>query len=206
MIDIAASLEDSKHQDAEGCCKTIPDLARYRIVLERVKPRCIVELGTFSGKSALWFANEADCPVITVDTHGQVALAERAAAHGRIVWLNGSSTDQGIIDQITGFVYGCGTIDGQPQAFVVLDSDHSAPHVLRELNAYARLVPVGGYIIVEDGLLRWMDPAQQAYYDGNPLDAIEQWLPEHPEFENDEDLEGMYPSSQFPGGWLRRLR
>ncbi len=206
MKDLAASLEASRRQHAEGCVKTWEDLARYQIALERADPKVVVELGTFSGKSAVWLAEQARCPVVTVDVNPQVDVATLAEGRDRgVVWLRGGSTDPEIVSYVTGFAHGCGAPGGQARAFVVLDSDHSGPHVRRELDAYWRLVPPGGYMVVEDGLLRWMDPAERAHYDGDPLDALEAWLPEHPDFEPDRELEDLYPTTQFPSGWLRRL-
>ena len=86
---------------------------------------------------------------------------------------------------------------------VVLDSDHSRDHVLKELEAWAPVVTVGSCLIVEDTNLS-----------GNPIDkqgkpgpgeAIKEWLPQHPEFIRDGKLEKFFLTSN-PGGWLRRIR
>jgi cephalosporin hydroxylase len=81
-----------------------------------------------------------------------------------------------------------------------LDSDHSAEHVARELDAYAPLVTPGHYLVVQDTYLGlYLD----GDYAGGPLGAVEAFLTEHPEFEID-----MHPQrwliTQNPFGWLKR--
>lgn len=218
MIDIAASVDATTRQHAEGCVKISEDLDRYRRVIEDVNPTVIVECGTFSGKSALWFALYSDAKVITVDCTDNVDPDTATALDElEVVRLSGSSVDPAIVAQIHDLAcrdYGFGHDFSYPTAahetirhavMVVLDSDHSGPHVLAEMHAYADLVTSGSYMVVEDGILRWMDADEQAVYDGNPLDAIEEWLRVHGSgWSVDSDLEALHPVTQFPSGWLRR--
>lgn len=200
MKDLAGSLAAARRQHAEGTVKTAEDLDRYRQIIDKVKPALIVETGTFSGRSAIWFARTAHCPVVTVDVHPQVDRDTMLEARTLpIRFFTGSSTRPDLIDRIHSLAR---AVDGP--VIVSLDSDHSAGHVTAELAAYAPLVTAGSYCVVEDGLLRWMDPAEQAFYIGNPLDAVESWLPGHPDFQPDVELEDLYPTTQFPSGWLRR--
>ena len=65
-------------------------------------------------------------------------------AHPRITYLGGrSSTDPDVLTEVRARAEGKRTL-------VILDSDHSQGHVEAELAEYAQLVPVGGYVIVED--------------------------------------------------------
>jgi cephalosporin hydroxylase len=200
--DLAASLEACGRQHAEGVVKTAEDLDRYRTLIARLRPGCVVETGTFNGRSAVWFQREAVCPVVTVDVHPQVD-EPTAAAGDRVTWITGDSVDPGVVDAVCHLARR--VADGSP-VLVVLDSDHSSRHVLAEMEAYSGLVDPGGYMIVEDGILRWMDTAERACYRGDPLDAIEAWLPAHPGWEPDAELEDLYPATLFPMGFLRRLR
>ena len=55
----------------------------------------------------------------------------------------GSSTDAKIVEEVKKRAEG-------KKVLVILDSDHRKDHVLNELRAYSSLVPVGGYVIVQD--------------------------------------------------------
>ena len=55
---------------------------------------------------------------------------------------------------------------------MILDSDHSQGHVEAELADYAELVPVGGYLIVEDSNIGQI---RKDLLPG-PLEAIEAFL------------------------------
>lgn len=201
MIDLEASLAAAYRQNAEGCVKIAEDLARYRRILADTRPELIVETGTFSGRSAVWFAQEARCVVVTVDTDQQhLTNATRADGAGSVVWLAGSSVDPDTIDVVRRLAL-------QPQrVMVVLDSWHGTEHVAAELEAYAPLVTPGCYLVVEDTLARHM-PDQLAPlgpYEGSPWEAVDAFLATHPGWANDEAVEGMSAVSQHPGGWLRR--
>ena len=203
MIDLAASIEQQRHhQDAEGCCKTVSDLERYRTLIQRVRPDGIVECGSYSGKSACWLACVSGAPVVSLDvsdlpTRDLTVMGD--AARLGVTFVQGRSTDPRVQEIVRRWA------SGKQRIMLSLDSDHSKATVLGELEAYAGYVPVGGYAVVEDGLVRWL-PEQWAYYQGSPLDATEAWLAAHPEWEADMELEDMLPDTQHPGGWLRRLR
>ena len=171
-----------------GLVKVQEDLDRYERILAATKPEVIVETGTWTGRSAMWFA-EHDVDVITVDTEDNVTYH-----HPRVTHLVGSSVDPDMVRKVTQLV------DGR-RCMVVLDSDHSAPHVAAELLAYAPLVSEGCYLVVEDGICRWVEGTPVTEF--GPLDAVEQFLP-RPGWEHDDDLLNLHPVSHHPGGWLRR--
>ena len=83
---------------------------------------------------------------------------------------------------------------------VVLDSNHEKAHVLAELNLYSPLVTPGSYLIVEDTGIREMNPHIQA----GPREALEAFLPEHPDFVPDVSREKFLISFN-QGGYLRRV-
>jgi cephalosporin hydroxylase len=109
-----------------------------------------------------------------------------------------SSTDLRVLGKVEEFASGKKTM-------VVLDSDHSRPHVLKELRLYAPLVSVGCYLIVEDTNEDAYHFGQVGDYDGHPADAIRQWQPTNHGFEVDRRRE-RFLFTQNPGGYLKRVR
>lgn len=219
MIDLRKSLiEQRVSQDAEGCVKTANDLARYRHVLDAYRPTMIIETGTFSGKSARWFSQWA--PVVTIDNNHRhlddlIRDAGRcpAAPFHHIDFVMGNSINPTVVAEVTEIV---GDPDLQ-RVFVVLDSDHSAAHVLTELWLYSPFVSCGSYIVVEDTIVRWCpwELKPEGPYEGSPLDAVEAFMKSQaaevekfgnaaPFFEIDYEVEHMFRTTQFPCGWLKR--
>ena len=84
---------------------------------------------------------------------------------------------------------------------MVLDSDHSQAHVEAELAEYASLVPVGGYVIVEDSNIGQI---RKDLLPG-PLEAIEAFIARTDAFEVDRKRE-KFLITQNPSGYLRRVR
>lgn len=199
-IDITASLEASARQHAEGCVKTTEDLDRYRTVIAATNPDLIVECGTFSGKSAVWFARVADCQVVTIDVTPHIDPDTRLLMNAvGVSDFVGSSTDPVSVQIVADIAA------DYERVMVVLDSDHSAAHVAAEMDAYGPMVTPGCYMVVEDGILRYMPEEERRHYTGDPLDAIEAFMAATDEWEMDTAVEAMHPVSQFPSGWLRRL-
>ena len=93
---------------------------------------------------------------------------------------------------------------------VVLDSNHAASFVTKELDAYAPLVTVGSYVVVEDmkldRMLRGIDskgPAAKQW--AGPTPAVQAFLRENRHFRADRAMESLW-YTQHPAGFLKRTR
>ena len=87
---------------------------------------------------------------------------------------------------------------------VILDSDHTRNHVLKELELYSELVSKGSYLIVEDSNING-HPVYSGFGQGpGPWEAVLEFLPKHPEFEIDRTKEKFLMSFN-PNGFLKKI-
>jgi cephalosporin hydroxylase len=84
---------------------------------------------------------------------------------------------------------------------VILDSDHTMPHVLAELKAYAPLVRIGGYLIVEDTIVN--GHPLRADFGPGPMEALDQFLAENQGWTIDRSKEKFLLSFNR-NGYLKR--
>jgi cephalosporin hydroxylase len=172
------------------------DLWVYQEILHEVRPDLIVETGTAAGGSALFLASICDLlqggQVVTID----VSKNPDAPRHPRITYLNGSSTDPEIVAQVLRAARGAGRV------LVILDSDHSKPHVLAEMRAYAGLVSPGSYLIVEDTNING-HPVLPSFGPG-AWEAVEEFLKDDSRFVVDRKREKLLMTFN-PNGYLRRV-
>ena len=192
MIDLEASLAATGRQYAEGAVKVAEDLDRYRAVIAATKPEIVVECGTFDGGSAKWFEAQG-LEVVTIDISSAAAVT--LSASKQITWIVGDSVSDGAVALAEQLTRGRRTM-------VVLDSSHHADHVRQEILSYGWMVTPGCYLVVEDGIVRWMPEADAL--GGGPLVAIEKLLVGNPHWELDEATEAMSPVTMYPMGWWRR--
>jgi len=171
------------------------DMWVYQEIMQELRPDLIVETGTYQGGSALFFADVCDMlgggRVISIDIDPQPGLPE----HERITYLLGSSTSEEILEKVRAEAGGT--------VMVVLDSDHSAEHVGNELRAYAPMVPVGSYLVVEDTNVNG-NPILPGWGPG-PREAVEEFLRENDGYVVDETREKFFMTFN-PGGYLKRVR
>lgn len=171
------------------------DLFVYQEILWATRPAVIVETGTAAGGSALYLASLCELlgqgEVITVDIVDACPVQ-----HPRITRLIGSSTDPTVVAQVRE------RVAGRP-ALVILDSDHARDHVRDELSAYSDLVPVGGYLIVEDSNIHGHPVGWQ--YGPGPTEAIREFLRTRDDFVIDQQCE-RHLLTLNPGGYLRRVQ
>jgi cephalosporin hydroxylase len=170
------------------------DLWLYQEIIHATRPDVVVETGTFCGGSALYLANlldiEGNGRVVSID----IQPYDKRPQHDRITYFEGrSSTDPDVIEEVR-------SMPGSKM--VILDSDHSAEHVFDELRAYAPLVSVGCYLIVEDTNFHAYPNTPRTY---GPAEAIKNWQPINKGFEVDRAVE-KFGFSQNPNGYLKRVR
>lgn len=174
------------------------DLWVYQELIYEQRPPVIVETGTYKGGSALYLATVCDLidsgEIITIDIDvSHVAIRPQ---HPRITYLSGSSVDPEILQRVEQLVA------GRP-ALIILDADHREEHVLAELRAYRRFVPVGGYMVVEDTNING-HPTYPEFGPG-PWEAVDRFLAEDDDFEADRGCE-RFLLTMNPRGFLRRER
>src|SRR5439155_23874041 len=103
----------------------------------------VLETGTRHGGSALFFADllqlkSAPGRVISIDLDKD---ANAVKAHPRIDSLHRDSASQAMIQRVRSILP-----EHRGKLFAILDSDHSKPHVLRELEAFLPLLKKGDYL------------------------------------------------------------
>ena len=157
----------------------------YQELLFKIKPDIIIETGTKVGGSALFFASILDLmghgEIITID----IDRGTKVPKHDRITYLWASSVDE----EVTKFI--------EPRikdkkVFVILDSDHSKEHVLKELEIYSKFISLDSYIIVEDTNTQ------------GPLEAVLEFMNKTKNFTIDRSCEKFYLSFA-PYGFLKRI-
>jgi cephalosporin hydroxylase len=171
------------------------DLWIYQEILVETRPDIVIECGTAWGGSALFLASILDMVrngrVVTVD----VTEEARRPDHPRITYLPGSSTDPDVVERITS------EIGADDSVMVILDSDHRAPHVRRELELYSPLVSPRCYLVIEDTNLNG-HPVLGEFGPG-PAEAVRDFLASDPPFAIDRSREKLLMTFN-PGGYLRR--
>jgi cephalosporin hydroxylase len=178
--------------------QNVLDLWVMQETIAEVRPALLIECGTKSGGSALFFAHIFDLmgqgSVVTIDVERLHAIT-----HPRIMFLLGNSLAPTVVETVRRLA-----ASARGPVMVTLDSDHRESHVAAELAAYAPLVTPGSFILVQDGVI----DTQPRFAGGRPgpLRAIESFLCAHDDFEIDEERAQKFLISHHPKGWLRRKR
>lgn len=182
--------------------QTPTDMWMIQQIIAELRPDFLIETGTFKGGSSLYYASviqglDIPAKIVTVDIEGQLDKAlEYPVFRDRVIPLIGDSVGPDTIRRISDIV------QGQP-ALVLLDSYHRKDHVLRELELYARFVPVGGYMIVFDTDLNG-HPVRPEYGPG-PMEAVEEFLKADGRFVSDPGRE-RFMLTMCPKGYLKRIK
>lgn len=168
----------------------------YQEMLYEMKPDFVIELGTSFGGGALFIASIMDLidhgEIITVD----VADHAGQVTHSRITKIHGSSIDNSIVSRIAERVSG-------KSVLVILDSDHTKKHVLKEMELYSKFVPIGGYMVVEDSNING-HPVFPGWGPG-PMEAIREFLSRRNDFEIDKKRE-KFMVTFYPSGFLKKTK
>ena len=129
--------------------------------------------------------------MISVDTNPRWDF--RVRDHPRVTTITGSSTDPAILSEIREIV------PAGAHVMVILDSDHTRDHVLRELEVYSELLQPGDLLVVEDTNINGHPVLPQ--HGPGPYEAVEIFRQRHPEFGLDRQREGklLFTSASATG-------
>ena len=180
------------------------DIVALAEAVNQARPDAVVEVGVYDGGGLEFYstllASNPRGLVIGVD------LKIRDKAKGvtdrhmdRVKLVCGDSVNAETVKAVR-------DLAGDRRILVVLDGDHAATHVGRELDLYAPMVSPGSYLIVMDGAIKDLVGVRKIPDDAdtnNPDKAVEQFLPSHPEFERD-ITKNRFGPSLAPGGFLRK--
>jgi cephalosporin hydroxylase len=185
------------------------DLLAIQELIWRVRPDVVVETGIAHGGSLIHSASllellGGDRIVVGVDVdiraHNRREI-ERHPLAGRIRLVEGSSTDDRVAAAVARHA------QGRRAVMVLLDSDHTHAHVLRELQLYAPLVTRDSYLVVFDTLIEDLPDALfagRAWGKGNnPKTAVWEFLTTTARFEIDPRIPAKLLLTCAPDGFLR---
>ena len=164
-----------QHYRGVRILKLPSDLWNYQEIFSERRIEWVVETGTLHGGSALFFAETlaargARGPVVSIDIDD---ASRQVPRHPGIHFLLGDSAAGAMVEQALGLL----PAERGP-LFLILDSDHSQAHVLRELRAWVPRLRAGDYLVVEDTIVNG-HPVRPAHGPG-PMEAIRDYLAEAP--------------------------
>ncbi len=191
--------ETFPHWNGLNIFKTPQDLMVYAGIIFETKPDVIIECGTSTGGSSLFFANLFDIigkgRVISID----IKRRDSFSKNPRITYLTGSSTSLGIISKVKSM------INKKDKVMVSLDSDHRKGHVLKELILYSDFVTIGSYLVCEDTNINGHPVRKES--GAGPMEALNEFLEKHNKnkFQIDKNKHEKFLFSYNPNGYLKRV-
>ncbi|MBA3052130.1 cephalosporin hydroxylase family protein [bacterium] len=184
------------------------DIMMMQELIWKERPDIIVECGIAHGGSLVFYASLFELigkgRVIGVDVeirkHNRAALDKHPMKH-RIEMIEESSVSERAIIEVKKY------IKDTDKVMVVLDSNHSKEHVLKELAMYSGMVTPGSYIVTMDGAREWawnIPDGKPEWKEDNPLKAIEEFTGKNKQFVIDPRYNRLRITSS-PKGFLKKL-
>ena len=188
------------------------DIVAIQEIIWKTKPDVIIETGVARGGSLILSASilhllNGNGKVIGIDIdirdHNRAAIESHSLAF-RINLIQGSSIEPSTIEQVNNF------IKAEDKVMVILDSNHTHEHVLKELNLYSPLVTKDCYLIVMDTLV---DDMPDDYFkdrswgkNNNPKTAVHEFLKSSDRFEINESMHNKLLITVAPDGYLKCVK
>jgi cephalosporin hydroxylase len=184
------------------------DMMAIQELIWSIKPDVVIETGVAHGGSILFSASMLELVggegyVIGIDIDIRKHNRTEIEAHPlsrRVRLIEGSSVDDAVVSQVREMVG-----EGK-KVLVILDSNHTHEHVLRELELFSPFVREGSYLVVYDTLIEDMPVdlvGDRPWGPGNnPKTAVWEFLETNKRFKIDKDLEAKLSITVAPDGYL----
>jgi len=191
------------------------DIIAFQEIIWKIKPDLIIETGIARGGSLIFLSSMlkliGNGIVLGIDIalrpHNEREI-KKHSMFKRIKILKGSSIEPKIFNQAKKIS------KNKKKVMVILDSDHSKEHVLKELILYSQLVSKGSYIIVCDTIIQDF-PKNWFVKNGidrpwnksnNPKTAVWEFLKKNKRFKIDKSIEDKLLITTAPDGFLKCIK
>ena len=187
------------------------DIIAIQELIWKIKPDIILETGIAHGGSLIHSASILEIigkgKVIGIDIdirkHNRIEI-ERHKLYKRIIMIKGSSIDKRTTKKVFKIV------EKEKKVLVVLDSNHTHNHVLKELKLYSPLVKKNSYLVVFDTIIEDMPDylfEDKAWGKGNnPKTAVWKFLKNNKRFKIDKNIENKLLITVAPDGYLKCIK
>jgi cephalosporin hydroxylase len=188
------------------------DIMALQEIIWNVQPDLVVETGIAHGGSLILSASllellGGDGLVVGVDIdirpHARAAIESHSLGR-RIKMIQGSSIAEAVAAQVFELAR------NRQRPLVILDSNHTHAHVLRELELYSPLVKRGSYLVVFDTVIEDMPsgsfPDRPWGHGDNPKTAVHAFLSKNDRFRIDEAMNAKLLISVAPDGYLECIK
>jgi len=187
------------------------DMMALQEIIWEVKPDLIIETGIAHGGSIIFSASMLELlgggGVIGFDFDIRTHKKKEIESHPmfkRITMFEGDSTSPEIVEKVYAIA------KKHTKIMVVLDSNHTHDHVLKELKLYAPLVSINSYCVVFDTIIQDLPDdivSDRPWGKGNnPKTAVWEYLKTHDEFIINKDIDTKLLITVAPDGYLRRIK
>lgn len=187
------------------------DIIALQEIIWDVKPDIIIETGIARGGSLVFSASMLQLigkgKVVGIDIDIREYNKKEIKKHPlnkRIKMIVGSSTDEKTIKKVFQFV------KSTDKVLVILDSNHTHEHVLKELEEYSKLVTKGSYLIVFDTVIEELPdklftkrPWSKKH---NPKTAVRLFLSKNKRFKMDSVITDKLLITAAPEGYLKCIK
>lgn len=188
------------------------DMVAVQEIIWNTRPDVIIETGVARGGSLILSASilhllNGNGKVIGVDIeirdHNREAIENHPLAF-RVNLIQGSSVDEKIFADVRD------RVTPNDRVMVILDSNHTHRHVLKELELYSTLVTKGCYLIVMDTVVEDMSaehfPNRPWGKSNNPKTATHEFLKQNDRFQIDESIHNKLLITVAPDGYLKCVK
>jgi cephalosporin hydroxylase len=187
------------------------DMVALQEIIWEIKPDIIIETGIAHGGSIIFSASmlqligKGKVIGIDIDIRKQNRIEiEKHPSYKRIKMIEGSSVEPKIIKKVFS------AVKNKKKIMLLLDSNHTHEHVLKELEAYSSLVKKGSYIIVFDTMVEDMPensfPNRPWNKNNNPKTAVRKFLKKNKRFKVNKKFENKLLITSSPEGFLECIK
>jgi cephalosporin hydroxylase len=179
------------------------DMALYPMLIWNLRPATIIEIGSKTGGSALWFGDMLKNFSIPGHIYSVDLLPPVGISQDNISFFagDGRALGQTLTPEL---------LAGLHRPWLVIeDADHAYETTLAVLEFFHPFLKVGDYIVIEDGIISDLHPESYPDYSSGPHRALREFIPR---YEADYLIDPQYcdffgyNATWNSNGYLKRVR